>query len=145
MQKLGQGSMFLNHPGYFSVGSKGGQNDGLTYLPPQATPDWAKGRAWNIDAELQGDCVCEQPYDQVTRVVNKEIVCHCPRNFVPNPPQFPGNPPNPTSMKYEDGCECVVADTDDHTICTCPLDELDMEDYDMHAPPKEAEEAASEP
>lgn len=40
-------------------------------------------------AEIQGDCKCERPFNKVTRVINKEIVCHCPYYMVPSPPPFP--------------------------------------------------------
>lgn len=36
--------------------------------PPRAL---MLARAWNVDAEIQGDCTCERPYDKVTRVLAK--------------------------------------------------------------------------
>ena len=57
-----------------------------------------------VAAEIQGDCVCERPFDKVTRVVNKEIVCKCPRNFVPTKDELDEEQDeDPEEMEYEDG------------------------------------------
>jgi len=103
-------------------------------------------RSWNIDAEIQGDCECQRPFDKVTRVMNKEIVCTCPYYFVPSDPPFPGVPPSPTEVKYADGCKCVkgkgtIAKT---TTCTCPKLPTDEPDFDSYTEKYDPAKVAAE-
>mmetsp|Transcript_80633 Transcript_80633/g.216058 ORF Transcript_80633/g.216058 Transcript_80633/m.216058 type:complete len:231 (+) Transcript_80633:1910-2602(+) len=98
---------------------------------------------WNLDSELDGDCRCERPYDLRTRVVHTEIVCHCPRSFLPAEPRFlPTDPPMMTKITHNDGCKCVLkpdklgrmSELAGDVVCTCPvLPPLNAdEDFDTH-------------
>ena len=135
-----KGSMYIKNMGGFAEGTHGmnlggaalspSSPGGLGYPPPAATSsDFTP-----IDNEMQGDCVCDQPWEDSDHVVLQEIVCHCPRYMVPQPMAFPGNPPPPTELEYDDGCRCVVSDDDKGTTCTCPIRQVDVWDYAAHPP-----------
>ena len=34
--------------------------------------------------DFDGDCRCERPYDPKTRIVHTQIICHCPRSYIPS-------------------------------------------------------------
>lgn len=135
-----KGSMYIKNMGGFAEGTHGmnlgggalspSSSGGLGYAPPAVTSsDFTP-----IDNEMQGDCVCDQPWEDSDHVVLQEIVCHCPRYMVPQPMAFPGSPPPPTQLEYDDGCRCVVSDDDKGTTCTCPIRQVDVWDYAAHPP-----------
>jgi hypothetical protein len=135
-----KGTMYIKTDGMFAAGTHG-MNAGGAGLMPSAPgglgyprPAITESKFTPIDEEMQGDCVCEQPWKDHDHVVFKEIVCHCPRYMVPEPMQFPGNPPPPSELVYDDGCKCVVTADNKGTTCTCPIQQVDGWDYDAHPP-----------
>jgi len=140
-----KGTMYITTPGMFAAGTHG-MNAGGASLMPSAPgglgyprPAITESKFVPIDDEMQGDCECEQPWLDHDHEVFAEIVCHCPRYMVPEPMQFPGNPPPPSELEYDDGCKCVVTEDNKGTTCTCPIQQVDAWDYDVH-PPKTEEE-----
>jgi hypothetical protein len=76
-----------------------------------APPSLQGLREWYVDSEIQGECECERPYDAVTHVANPEIVCKCPRSYVPTAVELADydeeeqSEEDPEEMEYEDGCD----------------------------------------
>jgi len=140
-----KGTMYIATPGVFAAGTHGMQYGGAALMPSAPgglgypRPAITKSTFVPIDDEMQGDCVCDQPWTDHDHEVFKEIVCHCPRYMVPEPYAFPGNPPAPSSLEYDDGCNCVVTEDNLGTTCTCPIQQVDAWDYDVHPPATQEE------
>lgn len=138
-----KGTLYISTPGVFAAGTHGMQSGGAALMPSAPgglgypRPAITKSSFVPIDDEMQGDCVCDQPWTDHDHEVFKEIVCHCPRYMVPEPYAFPGKPPAPTALEYDDGCNCVVTDDNLGTTCTCPIQQVDAWDYDVHPPATE--------
>jgi hypothetical protein len=127
-----KGTMYIKTPGMFTAGNMG-MNAGGAALWPSAPgglgyprPSITSNRFVPIDDEMQGDCVCDQPWTDHDHAIFEKIVCHCPRYMVPEPYVFPGNPPAPTELEYDDGCKCVVTDDNLATTCTCPIQQVQL-------------------